>query len=241
MSWIELLDGILMSDGNLTIPGQCRSPRYQQTCKEPTFLEWVGSWLPTGSRISGPHAAGKYQYWLLSTRTDPIYMPFYNHWYPNGKKRLPSDLKITPSLLLTEYLGDGFLQADAYKKLQHIELGTYGFAPESLLELLPKLSQQGLEFRRKPNNALHLRGGCVQKFLDYIGPCPVPALAYKWQSIFVADLLWRRIIATEQVATCKSPGSAVRVTLECGHSFREPASRVRSPRTNLMICSLCEK
>lgn len=241
MSWIELLDGILMSDGNLTTPGQCRSPRYQQTCKEPTFLEWVASWLPTPSRISGPHPSGKYQYWLLSTRTDPIYTPFYDRWYPNGKKRLPPDLEITPDLLLTEYLGDGFLLADADKKLQHIELGTYGFDQQSLLELLPKLSQQGLEFRLKPNNALNLRGGCVKKCLDYVGPCPVPALAYKWRSILVADLLWRRIITTEQVATLNRSGAAVRVTLECGHSFRKPASRLRSPRTNLMICSLCEK
>ena len=230
-----------MSDGNLTVPGQCRSPRYQQTCKEPTFLEWVGSWLPTASRISGPHPSGKYQYWLLSTRTDPIYAPFYYRWYPNGKKHLPPDLEMTPSLLLTEYLGDGFLLANAAKKHQHIELGTYGFSEQSLLELLPKLSGQGLDFRLKPNNALNLRGGCVKKFLDYVGPCPVPALAYKWQSIFVAYLLWRRIIATERIETRSRFGAAIQVTLECGHSFRKPASRLRSPRTNLTICSLCGK
>ena len=241
MSWNELFDGILMSDGNLTIPGQCRFPRYQQTCKEPTFLEWVASWLPTPSRISGPHTAGKYQYWLLSTRTNSIYTPIYQHWYPNRKKRLPPDLEITPNLLLTEYLGDGFLLAEEKKKLQHIELGTYGFESQSLVDLLPKLSQQGLDFRLKPNNALHLRGGSVQRFLNYIGPCPVPSLAYKWQSISVADLLWRRIISREYVETRNRSGSAVQVILECGHSYRKPASRVRSPRTNLMICKLCEE
>lgn len=241
MSWIELLDGILMSDGNLTVPGQCHFPRYQQTCKEPTFLDWVSSWLPTASRISGPHSSGKYYYWLLSTRTNPVYMPVYRRWYPNRKKRLPADLDITPSLLLTEYLGDGFLMANSEKKLQHIELGTYGFDRASLTELLPKLSDQELDFRLKSNNALNLRGGLVKKFLDYIGPCPVPALAYKWQSILVADLLWRRITTAEQVVTLNRAGAAVQVTLECGHSFRKPASRLRSPKTNLMICSLCKE
>ena len=225
----------------MTIPGQCRYPRYQQTCKEPTFLQWVGTWLPTQSRISGPHSAGKYQYWLLSTKTDAIYLPAYQRWYPQRKKLLPADLQITPELLLTEYLGDGFLLANAQKKLQHIELGTYGFEKQSLVDLLPKLSQQKLDFRLKPNNALNLRGSCVQKFLDYIGPCPVPSLAYKWQSIFVADLLWRRIVAVEEVRTLNRHGAAVQVTLECGHSFRKPASRLRSSRTNMAICALCDR
>ncbi len=241
MSWTELLDGILMSDGNLTIPGQCHYPRYQQTCKEPTFLQWVSSWLPTESRISGPHPSGPYQYWLLSTRTSPIYTPFFQHWYPQGKKKLPADLTVTPDLLLTEYLGDGFLLADAKKKLQRIELGTYGFDRQSLLELLPKLEQAGLTFQLKPNNALHLRGGRVKTFLDYVRPCPVPALAYKWQSIEVADLLWRRIMAVEPVEIFNRPGAAVQITLECGHRFRKPASRLRSPSTNLMICGLCRQ
>ena len=149
-------------------------------------------------------------------------------------------LVVTPSLLLTEYLGDGFLMADAKKRLQQIELGTYGFEQRALLDLLPKLSQHGLDFRLKTNNALYLRGGRVQKFLDYVGPCPVPALAYEWQSIVAADSLWRGITSTGQVATLNRSGSAVQFMLECGHSFRKPASRLRSPRTNLMICSICE-
>jgi len=239
MSWIELLDGILMSDGNLTIPGQCHFPRYQQTCKEPTFLEWVSSWLPTLSRVTGPHPSGKYQYWLLSTKTNAIYTSAYQHWYPQGKKHLPDDLKITPKLMLTEYLGDGFLHVDAAKKLQHIELGTYGFKEAAVLDLLPKLQQQGLDFRRKSNNALNLRGGRVQSFLDYIGPCPVPALSYKWNCIKVADLMWRKIEIVEKAESLTRHGSVVHITLECGHAFRRPLSRLRSPRTNLMICHVC--
>jgi len=239
MSWNELLYGILMSDGNLTIPGQCHYPRYQQTCKEPTFLQWVSSWLPTESRISGPHSAGKYQYWLLSTRTSAIYAPFYAHWYPQRKKKLPADLEISPNLLLTEYLGDGFLLADAQKKVQHVELGTYGFEEQSLINLLPKLKQHSLGFRRLPNNALYLRGSQVKSFLEYIGPCPVPSLSYKWQAFEVIELLWRLIVSVEQVETFNRPGGAVQVTLECGHSFRKPASRLRSSRTNMAICPLC--
>lgn len=239
MSWKELLDGILMSDGNLTIPGQCHYPRYQQTCKEPTFLQWVNSWLPTESRVSGPHPAGRYKYWLLSTRTSVIYAPFYAHWYPNGKKVLPEDLEISPELLLTEYLGDGFLLADIQKKVQHVEFGTYGFEEKAVINLLPKLKQQDLEFRRLPNNALYLRGSQVKSFLEYIGPCPVPSLFYKWQAFEVARLLWRSIVSIEQVETRNRPGAAVQVTLECGHSFRKPASRLRSSRTNMAICPLC--
>lgn len=240
MSWVELLDGILMSDGNLTIPGQCHYPRYQQTCKEPTFLQWVGSWLPTESRISGPHAAGKYQYWLLSTKTNAVYAPAYQHWYPQAKKRLPSNLHVTPELLLTEYLGDGFLLADAQKKLQHIEFGTYGFEEQSLIELLPKLKQENLDFRRLPNNALYLRGSQVKAFLKYIGSCPVPALSYKWSAIEVRDIPWRRIIAVEPKDTASRSGGPVTITLECGHIFCKPASKLRSGRTGMAICGLCE-
>ena len=239
MSWIELLDGILMSDGNLTIPGQCHCPRYQQTCKEPTFLQWVSSWLPTESRISGPHLSGNYHYWLLSTKTSAVYAPFYVRWYPHRKKKLPADLEVSPNLLLTEYLGDGFLLADAQKKIQHIELGTYGFEEQSVFDLLPKLKDKGFGFRRLPNNVLYLRGSQVKSFLQYVGSCPVPALAYKWQSFEVVELLWRLIVSVEQVETFNRPGAAVQVTLECGHSFRKPASRLRSSRTNMAICPLC--
>lgn len=228
-----------MSDGNLTIPGQCRSPRYQQTCKEPTFLEWVASWLPTESRISGPHPSGKYQYWLLSTRTSPLYTPVYERWYPYGKKRLPADLNISPHLLLTEYLGDGFLLADEEKKLQHIEFGTYGFKKDDLVGLVAKLQRQGLEFRLTAKNALYLRGGRVKSFLDYIGPCPVVALGYKWRWFVVEDRQWRRIISVESQETHNRPGNAVKIMLECGHWFRKPASRLRSGSTNMTICHTC--
>ena len=240
MSWIELLDGILMSDGNLTIPGQCHYPRYQQTCKEPTFLEWVRSWLPTDSRISGPHPSGKYQYWLLSSRTNAIYAPAFQHWYPEGKKRLPADLQISPELLLTEYLGDGFLLADAQKKLQHLELGTYGFEEQSVIGLLPKLKQQKLDFRRLPNNALSLRGSQVINFLRYVGPCPVLALSYKWSAISIRDIPWRRIVLVEPQDIARRSGGAVLITLGCGHIFRKPASKLRSDHTGMAICGLCE-
>ncbi len=237
--WENLLDGILMSDGNLTIPGQCRSPRYQQTCKEPTFLEWVASWLPTPGRISGPHASGKYQYWLLSTRTDPLYSAAYQRWYPDGRKRLPGDLQITPPLLLTEYLGDGFLLADAARRIQRLELGTYGFAREDLREIVVKLEREGLKFRLKANKALYLNGSQVCKFLRYIGPCPVPALAYKWRQIAVEERPWRQIACVKQYPSPDRCGGVVEVTLECGHVFRKPASRLRSPKTHSALCRLC--
>ncbi len=240
MSWIELLDGILMSDGNLTVPGQCHYPRYQQTCKEPTFLEWVASWLPTESRISGPHPSGKYQYWLLSTRTSPIYVSAYQYWYPQGKKLLPSDLQVTPSLLLNEYLGDGFLMANPEKQVQHIEFGTYGFDREALSGFVSKLQEQNLQFRLKQNNSLYLRGGRVQHFLDYVGPCPVEALSYKWKAIQVVDLMWRQIVSVEKAKATRHFGSAVQISLECGHSFRRPASRLRSSQTDKTLCPLCK-
>ena len=233
----DLLDGLLLSDGNLTVPGQCKHPRYQQTCKEPLFLEWVASWLPTPSKIKGPQQSGRYQYWFLYTPTSDAYRRDFDRWYPDGK-HIPDDLIITPAVLLGEYLGDGCLSTAGV--CQRIEFGTYGFERSEVEALREKLCQVNLPFTLSKRGHLTLRGGLVKRFLEYIGPCPVESLAYKWKAHVVEDIAWREIISAVNTPKLFGIGERVRITLECGHVHDRSRSRLRSTKTNKTKCPSCE-
>lgn len=175
---LQILDGLLLSDGNVSFPHKTsRNPRYQQTAHHRSFLEWVAAHLPTESRISGPHPSGKYQYYMLRSPCHEAYQDLRHKWYPGGKKHIPQNFVVDGVSMLAAFLGDGH----SGQTTKAVTLGTYGFAEDEVTNILVhQLRIFGFDCVRRPRGNVAFRASAMRPFLEFIGPCPVSCYAYKW-------------------------------------------------------------
>jgi hypothetical protein len=126
---------------------------------------------------------------------------FRKKWFPDGIKIVPDDIKITPTVLLHWYLGDGSLhrkkgnnkrgQYDYVYK--YVTLHTNGFTYEECSILTSKLNELGLDFgikkhiyKGKINWQLGLNKPALnnRRFFEYLGDCPEllkNVYGYKWE------------------------------------------------------------
>lgn len=180
---LEILDGIIMSDGSLILESSCKNVRYRQTSCKRSLLEYVQKLLPTASKIAGPYKINnKYTYYSLSTLTSPIYTTMYKRWYKERKKIIPDDLIINKNVLLGYYLGDGCLE-QRKGTTSKIHLATYGFEKKEVISFEKKLIKLGWNIKIDDRNAIHFHFGSSKKFLIFIRKCPkelIKDYGYKW-------------------------------------------------------------
>lgn len=100
----------------------------------------------------------------------------YTRWYPNNKKIIPPNLKITPNVLLHWYIGDGSLGTNNFY------LSTQSFTKlevEKLVELLKRdanIIGWVRETRDGFNLALSLKKDNVERFFNYLDKANPDAL-----------------------------------------------------------------
>lgn len=121
----EILVGLLMGDA--TVQGRDESPHLTVSMVNKECLEWLDNlfgWLSTGVRLhiseekSHEYAEGRDFYsentefqdlYRLSVRSHPV-ISHLAKWYSSGKKVLPEDLILTPTVLKLWYISDGSLR-----------------------------------------------------------------------------------------------------------------------------------
>ena len=189
----DAMDGILMSDGNIDL-AKSRSKnirkqrpinaKFQMTSKSKEFCEFVSRILPTKFKITGPHKAtyqnnGISYYYLLRSLNDKYYNDFRDRWYKNGKKIIPNDININPTVILFEYLGDGCL-VNPKKERQYCKLCTYGFEKKNNEIIANGLKRIGIKTKFAIRNDIIIKKDSVNDFLNWIGDCPVNDYKHKW-------------------------------------------------------------
>ena len=189
---IEWLNGELLGDGSLCSDSEY-SARFSYSSKYKEYIEYVSKTLDSfsikqsgkiferatiqikGKKFKKP--AITYQYHSLSYEE---LLPIRQKWYPEGKKIVPKDIKLTPLTIRQWYIGDGCLHH--HKNIEpSINLATCGFTMEDIEFLVSKLRELGFKAVRHPSrNTIHISPCSVKDFLDYIGKCPVECYQYKW-------------------------------------------------------------
>ena len=181
----QWIDGELLGDGCLTSRSKY-SARFQYTSKYLEYIQYVSDIL----KSFGIEQAGKirkyyykemdcYSYQYESLDYEEL-LPIRNRWYPNNKKIIPKDLKLTPLVLRQEHIGDGNLGHLSNGK-PYITLSTCGFSILDVEWLIKKLNELGFKSTRWPNNnVIHISTHSTKQFLDYIGNCPVNCYQYKF-------------------------------------------------------------
>lgn len=177
----DTLEGLLLSDGCLQRAARSHRWHYQQTCCEPTFLQWAVERLPTTpAKIKGPYGASGY--FSVRTHVHEEYGEARERWYRNGHKAIPPDFHPTPDAMLAAHLGDGSVRRRPAGRC--IRLSLCAFARDDLERLVGQLHALGFPFRvkhlRGSYHELALWGEATDRYLAWIGSCPLPAYDYKW-------------------------------------------------------------
>lgn len=188
---IEWIRGELLGDGNLD-SRSIYSARFGYGSKYLEYVEYVRDILNSfgikqvgkiNKRINTRQ--GNISYHYFSRRYVEL-LPIYKQFYPEGKKIVPKDIKLTPLTCRQWYIGDGCL---IHKKRGNnrkngrpcITLFTCGFTISDVEWLLEQLNKLGFKVTRQVSrNSIAISAYFTEKFLNYIGSSPVKCYDYKW-------------------------------------------------------------
>jgi hypothetical protein len=115
-------------------------------------------------------------------------------WYPNNKKIIPTNLKLTPIILRQWYIGDGSLARynRSNKIIPQVRLFTYAYTNtevDYLIKEFKKINIQANKLIAKPRinggsgPFIYIKSKSVLRFFQYIKDCPKDIkeiYGYKW-------------------------------------------------------------
>jgi len=183
---ISWLYGELLGDGCLQ-SRYFNSARISYSSKYKEYIEYISDTLKLfgvkqSGRIRKKHLTDRgmdcysYQYNSLAYSELSV---IYKKWYPEGKKVVPKDIELTPLTLRQWYIGDGCLIHPRGSK-PYISLATNGFPISNVGWLVEQLSKLDFKAIKTTQNSIRMLVCSTEKFLNYIGKCPVECYQYKW-------------------------------------------------------------
>jgi len=177
----EWIEGELLGDGHLGTKSYL-SAWFEYSSKYEEYIHYVADTLAGFSieqvgkirPIAGVHA---YRY---TSRSYTELFDVWIGWYAFGRKEVPKDLKLTPTVCRQWYIEDGSLLKPG-RVMPAIRLATCGFSLTDVLWLITELKHLGfLATYQQHNNSIYISAYSTKAFLDYIGECPVKCYEYKW-------------------------------------------------------------
>jgi len=182
---IEWINGELLGDGSL-VSQYKYSARFSYGSKYFEYCQYVKDTLELFNiNITGKiyKKRNKRQGNISYSYTSRAYKELafiYKKWYPEGKKIVPKDIRLTPITLRQHYIGDGSLNHKKHDR-PYITLSTNCFTISDVEWLIKYLIELGFKALRRPaRNDISISVYSTKEFLNYIGKCPVECYQYKW-------------------------------------------------------------
>jgi hypothetical protein len=188
---MEILDGLMLSDGCLTMEPKSKNARLSLCCKHESFANIVRekldifAWAEPYSIQRKPDArtGNIYTSHYARSKTSEILTEEYRRWYPNRKKTVPRDLVLSDRCLLWWYIGDGHLcRKKSRPNYRRIEFATEGFSVEDVDFLVEQLSKRfGTDSVYKERNEIMIGRQSLCKLIRFLGTeSPIPEYQYKF-------------------------------------------------------------
>ena len=177
----ERLDGLLLGDGCISLAPTKKSACYCHTDKHEEYILWLQNELLVlgfeGITIRKHSTQNCYS---LRTRYYPELIDIRKRWYPNNKKQLPMDFKISPIALFDFYIGDGNYNKgkNNTKKGESVRIAMYfdSYGRLRLIDMLKKLGINATEQRKQ----IYIRADSRDKFFNYISIKKIP-VSYQYK------------------------------------------------------------
>lgn len=127
----DFIEASMLGDGGLRQPSKKVLYKLTQIAEHKDYIDWVQTQLDDvyvrllyyEKRKDGRNAKPWY---ILETRTHPLFFEMYSRWYKDKIKFIPKDIKITPMMLAVWIMDDGSYN----KPRQEIKLSTNAFTFE---------------------------------------------------------------------------------------------------------------
>ncbi len=179
----NIFDGIMISDGG--IPKDMYTFVVTQKTERIDYLYYICDLLNidktrVNSLIRKPDKrTGKcYNTSYIRTLSDWYFKEQRERWYPEGKKIVPKDIKLTREMLTQWFMGDG--SAGIYAHTTNVCLCTNSFSKEDLDFLIEKLKELNIESRANKQSILVISKKSHKTFFEHLGICPIDCFKYKW-------------------------------------------------------------
>ena len=183
---IEWINGELLGDGYLRLISSY-SANFQYSSKYLEYIQYISDTLQSfGIERSGKirkryHKDMDYYSYSYQSHSYKKLLPIRKQWYPNNKKIVPKDIKLTPLVCRQWFIGDGSLIHQKKSNKPYIKLATCGFLIKDVENLIKKLREfYFIITRQMSSNSIHISTKSTKDFLNYIGYCPVECYQYKW-------------------------------------------------------------
>lgn len=191
----EIINGVLLSDGGIHKPNTVNSNACLNVAQIPergeflTFIEKHIQDLGFNTHIHSSLQTGSKTFISrLSSSAHVSWTELRKYWYPEGKKIIPSDLKLTPKTIAWWFMGDGTcFWGDKEKTRSRIQLATQCFTFDEVLIVKRKLLDLGIthiainhEYDKPDMPIIDISTQInVKKFLEIVEPFILPAFRYK--------------------------------------------------------------
>jgi len=128
--------------------------------------------------------------WVLATRSYAEFLPIRQQFYPEGVKVIPEDLRLTPTVCLYWFLGDGNRTRKA-----GLRLATNCFTAADIdftidkfedLDIVCSKHKAGIRTDGEQAYVLYIKRESRDDFFDYIGVCPLGfrrTLGHRWDRV----------------------------------------------------------
>lgn len=193
----DIITGSLLSDGCINNSNNGKNYFWTHTSINEDYIDYIIS--ETNLNLSKKFNKEKEFYYknkkykskknfYFKSKSSVSFTNYKKLWYKNRIKVVPENIKITPTVLLHWYLGDGSISRE-----NGITLCTDSFSSESINYLMYELSNlKFLPMLNYLNNRIIIPNKRVKEFLNLIGNCPVKSFEYKWET-FISESYINRI------------------------------------------------
>jgi hypothetical protein len=172
---VETIDALLIGDGTLD---NGNSGNYRLTVDTTTkeyvsVIEEMLGWLHNTTKKYDPQQDGWKEKYQVRTHCLESITEQYDRWYPNGEKRIPDDMKITPKIMKHWYCADGNLKENSAGNYR-ISIGSKSWMDEAkrIESLFPfSASYAGYEICFPVSE--------TEEIVEYMGEPPA-GFEYKW-------------------------------------------------------------
>lgn len=244
----EVLDGLMLGDGCLSLGRHSRNPCLQITraSRDLAYLHWTADVFHarlTESAINVRDIPDRrtqktYESARLRTRCDQAFLAERDRWYPNGMKAVPEDLALSAVSVAVWFADDGSVTRSS-RRSPEIKFATHGFLESEVRRLSQLLVDRYAErfpvYEERGVGQFIIRayGSAAKALLRDIDPVfpPLARKSARWRD---SELLTDRI----PPPTCprcdsdrvyyagRSPKGVQKFTcLFCGRVFRERYER----------------
>jgi hypothetical protein len=178
----SILIGTLLGDGTMRIKKNAHL-EINHAFSQKALVDWIFSKF--SSLVKTPpkwrKGNGNREAYRFATQKLPILTPFYDLFYRNGRKVIPSNLKLSPLSLAVWFMDDG---SNSYSS---IYLNTQQFSFDEQLQLIDFLKRQyGIDAtvnKDKTYYRIRIRSGSAKRFIQLVEPFVLKEFRYKFPSV----------------------------------------------------------